>query len=237
MQRTYTLDELAKFLKRQPKELKRLAENGQIVGRKSQGEWIFAFADVARWMERELTLIDNDSNDSNKVGMEIAVASVAEEDENVAFCDLLSPNAITLGFPARTRSSVLSEISKLAENAGLLWDAGQMAQELAEREEMESTALENGVAILHPRRPAPNLIAQDFLAVAIARSGVPFGGPRGTLSDVFFLLCCRTDVCYLRSLSRLSRALKTPGVLEQLREAENVDEVYDLLIEAEGALD
>ena len=72
-------------------------------------------------------------------------------------------------------SSILSEIAKMAEDAGLLWDAAQMSQALAEREEMESTALENGVAILHPRRPTPNLIAQDFLAVAISRSGVPFG--------------------------------------------------------------
>ena len=233
MQRTYTLDELAKFLKRHPKELKKLADNGRLLGRKHQGEWIFALADVVQWMERELTHIDDDA----RAGMENAVASVAEEDEDVAFRDLIYKNAITVSFPARTRSSVLSEIAKMAEDAGLLLDAAQMSQALAEREEMESTALENGVAILHPRRPTPNLIAQDFLAVAISRSGVPFGGPHGTLSDVFFLLCCRSDVCYLRSLSRLSRILNVPSTLEQLREAESVDEVHDLLINLANILD
>ena len=233
MQRTYTLDELAKFLKRQPKELKKLAENDRIHGRKSQGEWVFALADVVQWMERELTVID----DNDKIDMENAVASVAEENENVEFCDLLFPNAITLDFPARTRSSVLSEITTLAERAGLVWDANKMTRALAEREEMESTALESGIAILHPRRPTPSLISQDFLAVAIARSGVPFGGPRGALSDLFFLLCCSTDVCYLRSLSRLSRVLNAPGVLEQFRKAENVDDVYSLLINTAKSLD
>ena len=158
MQRTYTLDELAKFLKRHPKELKKLADNGRLLGRKHQGEWIFALADVVQWMERELTHIDDDA----RAGMENAVASVAEEDEDVAFRDLIYKNAITVSFPARTRSSVLSEIAKMAEDAGLLWDAAQMSQALAEREELDSTALENGVAILHPRRPTPNLIAQEF---------------------------------------------------------------------------
>ncbi len=233
MQRAYTLDELAKFLKRQPKELKKLAESGRIHGRKSQGEWIFALADVVRWIERELPFIDDD----DKTNMENAVAAVAEEDENVAFSDLLSPNAITLDFPARTRSSVLSEITKFAESVGLIWDANMMNRALAEREEMESTALESGVAILHPRRPTPSLIVQDFLAVAVARSGVPFGGPHGSLSDLFFLLCCRTDVCYLRSLSRLSRVLNAPGVLEHLREADNANDVYSLLVGVAGSLD
>ena len=233
MQRTYTLDELAKFLKRQPKELRRLAENDRIHGRKLQGEWVFALADVVQWMERELTVI----SDNDKIDMEKAVAAVAEEDEDVAFCDLLFPSAITLDFPARTRSSVLSEIAKLAEDAGLVWEANKMTRALTEREEMESTALESGIAILHPRRPTPSLISQDFLAVAIARSGVPFGGPRGSLSDLFFLLCCRSDVCYLRSLSRLSRILNAPGVLERLREAENADDVYSLLVDAANSLD
>ena len=223
MQRTYTLDELAKFLKRHPKELKKLADNGRLLGRKHQGEWIFALADVVQWMERELTHIDDDA----RAGMENAVASVAEEDEDVAFRDLIYKNAITVSFPARTRSSVLSEIAKMAEDAGLLWDAAQMSQALAEREEMESTALENGVAILHPRRPTPNLIAQDFLAVAISRSGVPFGGPHGTLSDVFFLLCCRSDVCYLRSLSRLSRILNVPSTLGTNWRWRMEDSAYD----------
>ena len=233
MQRNYTLDELAKFLHRQPKELKKLADNGRIVGRKAQGEWVFALADVVQWMEQELTQIDNDKIAT----FEEAVAAVAEEDEDVPFCELLSQNAITTSFSARTRASVLSEISKIAENAGLLWDANMMSQALLEREEMASTALENGVAILHPRRPAPNLIAQDFLAVAISKSGVPFGGSRGTLSNVFILLCCGTDANYLRALSRLSRVLNMPGVIDQLREAESVDEVYNLLVEVANSLD
>lgn len=233
MQRNYTLDELAKFLHRQPKELKKLADNGRIVGRKAQGEWIFALDDVVQWMEQELTRIDNDKIAT----FEEAVAAVAEENEDVPFCELLCQNAITTSFPAKTRASVLSEISKIAEEAGLLWDADMMSQALLERENMASTALENGVAILHPRRPAPNLIAQDFLAVAISKKGVPFGGSRGILSNVFFLLCCGSDTSYLRALSRLSRILNTPDVVDKLREAETVNEVYDLLVEVANSLE
>lgn len=225
MQRVYTLEELARFLHRQPKELRKLAEKNIITGRKIQGSWSFALPDVVLWMEREMTQVD----DNAKARLENAVSSVAEDHEEVDFRELLSEDLVDLSFPAKTRSSVIADIAKIAENSGRLWDAEAMAKALREREEMASTALENGVAILHPRRPLPEIVGEDFLVVAVAPSGVPFGGGHANLTDVFFLLCCRSDAAYLRSLGRLARAINTPGVLDKLREAQNPGDAVELL--------
>ncbi len=233
MQRIYTLEELARFLNRRPKDLIKLAEKDLLHGRKVQGNWTFALPDVVLWMERELTQVDNDT----KERLENAVASVAEEHEDVEFRELLSEQLVELSFPARTKASVVAEITKIAETSGMLWDADAMAKALREREEMASTALENGVAILHPRRPQPDIIAQDFLVVAIAPCGVPFGGGHANLTDLFFLLCCQSDASYLRSLGRLARVLNTPGFLDQLRESTTPSEVVDLLARTADSLE
>ena len=50
---------------------------------------------------------------------------------------------------------------------------------------MHSTALDNGVALLHPRRPMPAILAEAVLALGITPGGIPFGSG-GSLTDIFF---------------------------------------------------
>lgn len=232
MQRTYTLEELARLLNRQPKELRKLAENDVLHGRKAQGSWTFALPDLVLWMEQEMTQVDA----GKAAELENAVASARESHEETEFSELLSESLVNLFFTAKTKSSVVSEIARIAENAGMLWDADTMTSALKEREEMASTAMEGGVAILHPRRPQSDIIAQDFLVVAVSPNGVPFGGGRDNLTDVFFLLCCQSDASYLRSLGRLARIIKTDGVLDALRQAETQADVVELLSNTEREL-
>jgi PTS system nitrogen regulatory IIA component len=111
-----------------------------------------------------------------------------------------------------------------------------MAKALLEREEMASTALDHGVAIMHPRRPQADIISDDFLTLAIARKPVPFGGGFANETDVFFLLCCQTDVSYLRTLGKLARTLKTPGFLDELRQCPDAEAVVDLFRKTEQEL-
>jgi PTS system nitrogen regulatory IIA component len=92
-----------------------------------------------------------------------------------------------------------------------------MAQAVLEREEMHPTALENGVALLHPRRPQPQLLAEPFFALGRVDRGIPFGGSRGVLTDVFFLICSHDDHSHLRNLARLSRMIADEEFLPALR--------------------
>jgi PTS system nitrogen regulatory IIA component len=233
MQRIYTLKELASFLNRTQKELRKLAENDVLHGRKVQGEWLFALPDIVQWMDRQMTKVD----DEKKRHFEKALESAAEDHEEVDFRELLSPNLVELNFTAKTQPSVILRLVKIAEDAGALWDPESMAEDLREREKMASTALENGVAILHPRRPRPDIIADDFLVVAIASNGVPFGGGFGNLTDVFFLLCSHSDVFHLRAIGRLASVVRKPGVLDKLRAATSPNDVVELLAKEAESFD
>ena len=232
MQRAYTLEELAKFLNRSSKEIQKLAEKDILKGRKVQGKWNFALPDVVLWMENEMTRLAEEET----AQLEEVVSSDEEIVDEVSLDALLDVNAIDLQFAAKTKASVLREMAKLAENTGKLWDAEQMAEALREREEMASTALDVGAAILHPRRPRPDLLGEDFLALGVSPRGVPFGGGFDNLTDVFFLLCCQTDANYLRALGRLARVLRQPGFLDSLRECSDPYEVKKLIVAAEREL-
>lgn len=229
MQRSYTLDELAKFLRRQPKQLQKLAENETLKGRKVQGEWVFALPDVVLWMESEIVEPESPNAEFEKT----LAAGNAEE---TTLADIFVESAIDLNFPAKTKESVIRNITKLAADAGFLWDPDSMGDALREREEMASTALDSGVAILHPRQPQPHIIAQNFLALGLAGRGVPFGGGFNNLTDVFFLLCCDADRVYLQMLNRLARVLKSDGFLDALRECATPFDAKKLLADAEKAL-
>ena len=108
---------------------------------------------------------------------------------------------------ARSSSSVIDRMTELAAGTGLLWDPEKMAQAVRERENLHPTALDNGVALLHPRRPMTNILSEPLLALGCTHRGIPFSGARGVLTDIFFLICSTDDQGHLRALARLSRLL------------------------------
>jgi PTS system nitrogen regulatory IIA component len=124
---------------------------------------------------------------------------------------------------------------ELAAKTGWLWDTREMADAIKLRESMHSTALENGVALLHPRRPLAKILAQPFLTMGCTSSGIPFGSDV-PLTDVFFLICSMEDRGHLLVLARLSRVLASPGFLNAMHQVNDAREAHQLIIETEERL-
>jgi len=112
-----------------------------------------------------------------------------------------------------------------------------MAEAVEAREKLHPTALDNGVALLHPRRPLAQILAEPLLALGRTPSGIPFGSESGQLTDIFFLICSVDDSQHLRTLARLSRLISAPGFLDALRAAESSSEVLSAVHEFERKLD
>jgi len=148
---------------------------------------------------------------------------------------MLPVEAIAVPLCARTRKSVIDSMVELAAQTGWLWDTKEMAEAVKAREDMHTTALENGVALLHPRRPMAKILAQPFLALGCTSSGIPFGG-EGPMTDVFFLICSVEDRGHLRVLARLSRILTSPGFLNALHQATDAAAAHQLIVETEEKL-
>jgi PTS system nitrogen regulatory IIA component len=197
------------------------------------GEWRFARPDIHHWLEQRIGL--SDELELLEVEAVLQRSAPTADEEDVCIADLLPIEAVAVPLCARTRNSVIDTMVELASQTGWLWDTHEMAEAVKAREAMHTTALENGVALLHPRRPMTKILAQPFLALGCTTSGIPFG--EGVpMSDVFFLICSMEDRSHLRVLARLSRVLTTPGLLNALHQAADAVEARQVIVDAENRL-
>jgi len=226
---TLDFSELVHYLHLHESKVKKLVDRGGIPGRKVKGEWQFSLPEVNHWLEQRIGV----SGDDELADIESQFDRTVPNDtqQTIEIANLLPLEAIAVPLLAKTKESAIRSMTQLAVETGLLWDGDKMADALRKREELHSTALDNGIAILHPRRPMPNILAETFLAIGIAPSGIPFGGGFDNLTDIFFLLCSMDDQIHLRILARLSRILTVPNFLPTLRSLETPAQVKQLITE------
>jgi PTS system nitrogen regulatory IIA component len=233
-QQDFTVESLAAYLHLLPDQVTRAAERGTLPGRKIVGQWKFSPPDIHHWLEERLGLLEEEKLSHVESVLE---RSAPQGETPISIAAMLPVEAIAVPLAARTRRSVIESMSELAASTGHLWDAQGMAEAVLAREEMQPTALDTGVALLHPRRPMANILAEPLLALGITPQGIPFGGARGKLTDVFFLICSIDDREHLRTLARLSRVLADAALLDGLRGAASAVEAREFIVAREAALD
>ena len=227
----FDLTDLAGYLHLTPQQVERLANREKLPGRKVGGNWRFARAEIHHWMEDQLGLVDDDQ----LVRMEANLRRTESATRAIVVTELLRVETIATPINGRTKGSVIRSMTKLATDAGFLWDPTEMAIAVQRRESLHSTAIDNGVALLHPRRPMPDIVAEGFLALGVSPQGIPFGGKQ--LTDLFFLIGSVDDRSHLRTLARLSRLVSDTALLDAIRHALDATAIYDLIRDTESNLD
>ncbi len=225
---------LAAYLHLQPAQVGKLADRGKLPGRKVGGQWRFSPGEIHHWLEERIGV----SAEEELLQMEGALGKPpgGAELAEISFDDLLPLEAIEVPFVARTRNSVISSMVEVAARTGWLWDPDKMAEAVRQREEMHPTALDSGVALLHPRRPLPGILGQAFVALGVSQQGIPFGGARSAMTDIYFLILSTDDRGHLRTLARLSRLVADPELVAELRAAEGPGAALAAMREAEDRL-
>ena len=221
----FDVDSLAAHLHLTPAQVRRMADRGRLPGRKIGGEWRFSQAEIHHWFEEEIGASDDDE----LARVEGVLQRTASDKNDVCIAKSLPVEAIAIPLDARTRASTVTKMVDLAARTGWLWDPEKMASAVSARENLHSTALDIGVALLHPRRPQPNILAQPFLALGRTHRGIPFGDSQGRLTDIFFLILSTDDRGHLRTLARLSRLISEPQLLDAIRCAESAAEVHQTI--------
>ena len=222
---------LARYLHLTPPQVDKLVNREQIPFRRVGGEIRFSPAEVHHWMEERMGVLDD--AELAKVEEQL-VAQHTEAPWNLT--DALTVDTIAVPLRARTRNSVIVEMAQLAATTGMLWDPDKMADAVRAREDLQSTAMDNGVALLHPRRPLPNILGDTVVALGVSGQGIPFGGSR-VLTDVFWLIGSLDDRTHLRNLARISRVVGTEGFLDRARDAATAGELRHVVQEVEQILD
>jgi PTS system nitrogen regulatory IIA component len=225
--RNMSLDDFAKYIGLDARDVQKLAERGKLPGQKVGGEWRFNRAKVTEWLQQEMPNLD----EHRLITLERTIGG-GQDDAGMIVTDLIGLDGVDTELRANTKSSVLRELVKLADRTGLLYDSEGLLQALEAREEMCSTGLQYGVAIPHPRQPMPYVSAEPLICVARTSRGIGFGSMYHDLTRLFFLICCHDDRHHLRVLARLMRIL-TPDTIELLMAVEGREQMLQILIEKE----
>lgn len=225
----FDIEGLAAYLHLAAAQVVRLVERGKLTGRRVQGQWRFSPAEIHHWLEERIGISDEEELTEMEVFLRPASAAAPP-----SIAELLPVWAIALPLLARTRGSVIKEMVEAAARTGLVWDVERVADAVRAREELHSTALESGVALLHPRRPMASILGGPVMAFGRTDRGIPFGGTR--LTDLFFLICSTDDRGHLQALARLSRLLSNGDFVDSLRTASDPQAAHQLIEQAERSL-
>ncbi len=232
--RNFTLKEFAKTLGLNLRRVEKMAQRNELPAERIGGQWRFNKVKVIDWYNHNIHTIDDDHLKGLEEAMgKVVVDSNADEElKHMVVTELMTVSSIELNFGAKTKASVIREMVKLVDRTGLLYDSEGLRDALLEREEMCSTAIANGVAIPHPRRPLEYATAEPIVCFARVDRGIPFGATDGKMTQLFFLIACLDDSHHLHVLSRLARLL-TPETIKFLKEVECPDEALEYLIKCE----
>jgi len=225
-----TEQQVAAYLHMDLQKMLRLAAKGDIPCRKVNQRFVFRKGDVDHWVERQIhelpknRLVEIERGVSRHHGL---------EERSLLVWPLVTAGGIVVPLEARTRDAVLRKLVALADKADVIYSKEDLIREVRDREALCSTAIAPGVALPHPRHPVPYDIACSFIVVGLTSSGIPFGAPDGSLTRLFFLICCKDDRTHLHVLARLGQMLHNPADLSNMISAETSEELGQVIMECE----
>lgn len=214
-------------------ELKHFAQRGEIAATARGDDWYFEHAALDEWAQRNLlAATPKELRDQHRTMMD-EHRRAHREDWGVS--DLFRIAAIDLSVAAKTKSGVIRDMTDLAERSGLVYDAEGLFRELAAREEAASTAIGEGVALLHPRFHDPYMFEESFIAYGRSARPIFFGAPDGEGTRHFFLVCSTDHEMHLHMLARLAILAHGTDMLARLSEASTAEDAVTIIADCESA--
>lgn len=226
-----SLDELARHLGRDRRELERLVHRGRIPAHKRGSDWQFHSAEITEWLEQEM----RDYSDTQLAAFEQSQDSKTTEATGL-LTRLLTPELVQVPLEARTKRSVLESLVEVAGRTWKVWEPANVLKAVIERESLMSTAFDSGVAIPHPRQPLSESLGESVVAFGRTLSPISFGAPNNSGTDLFFLVACRDARTHLQVLARIGRLLHNPRFISDLRSAETSSAAHAVISAAEAEL-
>lgn len=231
--RILNLEEVSELLHLTVSEVRSLVKYDEIPHERHGDRIQFRKIEVDAWASQQLIGAKNKELESFHRRSSVAKQHNLESDHAI-MGELVMPDCIAPDFHARTKDSVLRGLVSLAENSGYVYDPEDLLESLREREAMRSTALEMGVALVHPRHHDPYMFEDSLVALARVSHPIHFGAPDDQPTDLFFLICCQEDNIHLHTLARISMMCVHTDLLENLRAGETTMDLYTALQDAEA---
>lgn len=141
---------------------------------------------------------------------------------------VLNPDVVSLHLPGTTKQEIIESLLDILMETGKVKDRDAALHCILERENKMSTGIENGVAIPHGKTDA---VDELVACIGIKKGGVDFDSLDGELSKIFIMTLSpqHTSGPHIQFLAEISRLLKDGESREQILQANNPEEVLEVL--------
>jgi nitrogen PTS system EIIA component len=232
--RTFGIDEVARYLHLSRADLDRLVKDQDIPFERHGDRLVFRKVQIDSWASPRILGLEGrhlaEYHQKSSHGTQSLVANAA------LMPDMVQPEFIEPSLTAKTKASVLRQMVALAEKTGRVCDPRALLQGLEAREELCSTGIPGGLALLHSRNPESYQFEAVFLALGRTIQQIPFGAPDGQPTNLFFLIGCPDDRMHLHTLARLCLMAQKTDLLADLRQAPDAAAMCNGIIAAEQAV-
>jgi len=149
--------------------------------------------------------------------------------------DMLKSSLILIPLKGNTREEVFQELEDHLIKNKFIKKGEPIAQFLLKREELGSTAVGKAVAIPHCKT---NNIEDTLLSVGIKKEGLFFPSPDGEKVKILFFVLSPPEktIDHLQVLSKISKLIKIPGVIQNLLSATSPKNFMEILKKEEKKL-
>jgi len=222
-----TLAEIARHLKVSKRTILRMVRKGDLSGAKVGGQW--------RFRQSAIDAILNVRFQS--ATSETLVEIVNTKKRNLyRITDLITTDRIVMRLQPASKEAILRQLVAPLVRDGVVGDGEKYLDQLLERENMVSTALECGVAFPHARAPDRLAPRRTAVALGLCPEGADFDALDGQPTYIFLLICAARLETHLRILAKATLMLRVPHMRQALREARTKDAVRRLVMEAQTDL-
>jgi PTS system nitrogen regulatory IIA component len=229
--RTFVLDEVARYLHLSRADVEGLVKNHDIPFERHGPRLVFRKVEVDAWASQRILGLEGrrlaEYHQKSSHGTEHITVRAAILPERIR------PEFIEPALTAKTKASVLRQMTALAEKTGRVTDPQALLEGLEAREELCSTGIPGGLALLHARNPESYLFEAPFLALGRTVQQIPFGAPDGQPTDLFFLIGSVDDRMHLHMLARLCLMAQKTTLLADLRQADAAAAMCDCILTSE----
>ncbi len=209
-----TIRETAKFLKLSEKIVLEMIEDNLFEIEKKGKDLRIHRASIEEWL----------SNLSESEEEQLALKKTI-----CRFEEYFNAELIFLDLAPDNKYEAIRMMSEKAKANKIVKDARWLYEVVVAREELVSTAVGNGVALLHPRHLHPSKIKTPSILLGRSVEGVEFDAQDGKPVNLFFMLLLHNDKQHLFSLSYLSKMMMNAKNLETINNASTVEEIHKVL--------
>jgi PTS system nitrogen regulatory IIA component len=149
--------------------------------------------------------------------------------------ETIPPGCILRRLDGKGRDALFLEVAEHLHRQGHLRKPKEVAEKLAQREEMGSTAVGHEVAIPHCKLAD---LKEVCIAVGLHPDGLDFGAPDGRLVRLFFFVLSpqAQPTAHLTALARISKLVRAPGAVPNLLAAPTPEAFLEALKQEEKKL-